>query len=96
MKVVGMKAPKTPTTNKKYKGERKSLNRIITNIKRNIKLTVNLIHRGVVKSHTLMYSEGGFTDTMPLIFSLIVFIIALLLHCLNAAGIIHLPSSWVR
>lgn len=96
MKVVGMKAPKIPTTNKKYKGERMSLNRIITNIKRNIKLTVNLIHRGIVKSHTLLYSEGGHMDPWLSAFPVIVFIIALLLYCSHAAGIIHLPSSWVR
>ena len=75
--------------------DKRSRYRITRRIKTNVKLTLNLIHRGMVKSQTLLYSEGGYIDPWLSAFPVIVFIITLLLYCLNAAGIIHLPPSWV-
>ena len=87
----------TPIT-KKRSNDRQNLYRTTKNIKTNMKIVTNLIHRGIVKTQTLLYSEGGTADLHGLLFvgTMIFFLITLLLYGLNAAGIIHLPSSWVR
>jgi len=87
----------TPIT-KKRSNDRQNLYRITKNIKTNMKIVTNLIHRGIVKTQTLLYSEGGTADLHGLLFvgTMIFFLITLLLYGLNAAGIIHLPPSWVK
>ncbi len=87
----------TPIT-KKRSNDRQNLYRTTKNIKTNTKIVTNLIHRGIVKTQTLLYSEGGTADLHGLLFvgTMIFFLITLLLYGLNAAGIIHLPPSWVR
>lgn len=92
MREITAKAPIAKTKSE----DKRSRCRVARRIKANIKLTLNLIHRGIVKSHTLLYSEGGHMDPWLSAFPVIVFIITILLYCLNAAGIIQLPSSWVR
>ena len=83
---------------KKKSNDRQNLYRTTKNIKTNMKIVTNLIHRGIVKTQTLLYSEGGTADLHGLLFvgTMIFFLITLLLYGLNATGIIHLPSSWVR
>ena len=87
----------TPIT-KKRSNDRQNLYRAINNNKTEMKLITNLIHRGIVKTQTLLYSEGGTADLHGLLFvgTMIFFLITLLLYCSHAAGIIHLPPSWVR
>jgi len=90
--------PDTTPITKKRSNDRQNLYRITKNIKTNMKIVTNLIHRGIVKTQTLLYSEGGTADLHGLLFvgTMIFFLITLLLYCSHAAGIIHLPSSWVR
>lgn len=81
--------------NKKPKGERMSLYKTVKNIKKVIRKTINLIHRGVAKSRTLIYPEGGSADDLlafPFIIA-IVTLITFLLHYLDKFGIIHLPFT---
>lgn len=86
---------KVITANRKSKGERMSLYKMAKSVKAFIRKTINLIHSGIVKSRTLIYSERGTADDLlafPFI-TLIITLITVLLHYLDKFGIIHLPFT---